>query len=56
MAEFQKGDVAKLKSGGPTMTIEGIETYDSQEKAKCTWFDGETEKSQIFLLEALEKL
>ena len=29
------GDVVKLKSGGPAMTVQAIESADA---AKCTWF------------------
>lgn len=56
MAEFQKGDIVKLKSGGPEMTIENIGTYNSVEKANCAWFDGKTKESSLFALEAIEKL
>jgi uncharacterized protein YodC (DUF2158 family) len=38
--EFKKGDVVKLKSGGPTMTVSNIgkDTHD-QEKVWCVWFE-----------------
>ncbi len=34
MTDFKSGDVVRLKSGGPAMTIEVIEGHE----AVCTWF------------------
>lgn len=57
MLDFKKGDIVRLKSGGPEMTIEKIGQYNtSQEKAQCTWFDDKELKSHIFVLESLEKI
>jgi uncharacterized protein YodC (DUF2158 family) len=36
MKEFNAGDVVVLKSGGPKMTITGI---DDKKYASCVWFD-----------------
>jgi len=52
MEDFKTGDVVKLKSGGPLMTV-----YDVTRKAiTCQWFD---EKKEIqyskFSAETLEK-
>jgi uncharacterized protein YodC (DUF2158 family) len=33
--EFEEGDRVRLKSGGPTMTIEGV----NDEDLSCVWFD-----------------
>ena len=50
--EFQIGDVVMLKSGGPRMTVESIE---SEEKVWCTWFDSNKRNSQrAFKKEVLE--
>jgi len=53
MADFKLGDVVRLKSGGPWMTI----TYISQRDrtATCTWFIKDEEvKWHEFPFEALE--
>jgi uncharacterized protein YodC (DUF2158 family) len=43
MAEFKKGDVVILKSGGPQMTVESLSSYMNtggpEEGALCVWFD-----------------
>jgi uncharacterized protein YodC (DUF2158 family) len=46
-----KGDVVRLKSGGPPMTVV---TYDYN-KVECAWFDGTTMKSGTFARESLEE-
>ena len=41
MADFKNGDEVQLKSGGPIMTIQYI---DSEiETISCSWFDGKRE-------------
>lgn len=55
--EFKVGDTVQLKSGGPTMTIEGIGEYDrgsSQISAYCYWFSVDEVKSQVFRVEMLK--
>ena len=39
MAEFNKGDVVRLKSGGPSMTVELTQCKDDPGKLNCSWFD-----------------
>lgn len=52
MAEFIVGDVVKLKSAGPDMTIAKI----NDSSLECTWFDQKGElKSENFIAEILEK-
>lgn len=51
--ELKEGDVVMLKSGGPKMTVETIGQYDYENKAYCTWFDGNKKVSDLFKLEAL---
>ena len=41
---FQDGDVVKLKSGGPRMTVEGYE----DDLVICVWFEGTERKSATF--------
>ena len=38
MAEFKIGDAVELKTGGPKMTVERL---DSNNSVYCQWFDGE---------------
>ena len=35
MAQFNKGDVVRLKSGGPAMTVSFV---DDKGKLECWWF------------------
>ena len=53
MAEvFKKGDVVRLKSGGPDMSVEMI----SKDQVMCTWFNGKKTESQEFDQAVLEKV
>lgn len=55
---FKKGDVVRLKSGGPKMTVVDIGKYGfgtGEISAKCQWFAGENLKEDVFELEAIEK-
>ncbi|MDN3668150.1 DUF2158 domain-containing protein [Echinicola jeungdonensis] len=60
MEKFKKGDIVKLKSGGPKMTVEEFQwnpyknNYD-KEKLQCTWFKEDIKYSEIFESAALEK-
>jgi len=56
MSEFKEGDIVKLKSGGPKMTIERIANYMHKgRKAQCNWFINNKKQSGLFALEVLEK-
>ena len=51
MAEaIKKGDVVRLKSGGPKMTVTQIGPFgpDGAEEAKCVWFDGVRREDSVF--------
>ncbi|HEV3110067.1 MAG TPA: DUF2158 domain-containing protein [Candidatus Binataceae bacterium] len=48
---FQVGDVVKLKSGGPLMTIEEIDG----DRAHCLWFKGDKRETGTFPLATLTK-
>jgi uncharacterized protein YodC (DUF2158 family) len=50
--EIQVGDVVKLKSGGPAMTITAID--ETSKKAFCEWFESTEQHQGTFVLAALE--
>ena len=52
MLEFKVGDVVKLKSGGPKMTITNI---SPKNEVSCSWFDGNEKKNERFPLNTLSK-
>ena len=56
--DFKVGDVVRLKSGSPLMTIQeiGKYNYSDEDSAKCSWFDGKKRYSDIFELETLNKV
>lgn len=47
----QVGDVVRLKSGGPKMTVTKIE----EERVHCDWFEKGKLHERIFRVEALEE-
>lgn len=58
--EIKVGDIVRLKSGGPDMTVDEIGHYrftDPQSlSAKCSWFDSKNErKKDVFPLTSLTK-
>jgi uncharacterized protein YodC (DUF2158 family) len=56
--EFKAGDVVQLKSGGPSMTIKGIDQYgmsSTHDQAKCVWFEGKKQMEGLFDLLTLRK-
>ena len=56
--EFKCGDVVKLKSGSPKMTIEeiGKYAYSDEDKAKCIWFDGTKKFEDVISFHSLVKV
>jgi uncharacterized protein YodC (DUF2158 family) len=54
MYDFKEGDVVKLKSGGPEMTIYQIGTASSPDRVVCTWFNGNKKEKDIFAMSNLE--
>lgn len=38
--KFKPGDVVRLKSGGPAMTVTAIGEHMGETKAFCEWFEG----------------
>jgi uncharacterized protein YodC (DUF2158 family) len=53
---FKTGDVVKLKSGGPAMTVTGQGSDgNGNPRTNCTWFGGDdTERNGAFPAEALQ--
>lgn len=51
MAEFKTGDVVKMKSGGPAMTVQCVEG-----EIKCCWFQTDSFAAHWFHREMLEKV
>lgn len=56
MADFKAGDVVRLKSGGPHMTVEsvGASAFSEVQSVWCVWFDGKKQSRETFALEAVE--
>ena len=48
--EIKTGDVVRLKSGGPKMTVQG----DTYGMLLCSWFVNDQEKRASFTPESLE--
>lgn len=52
MAEFKKGDLVQLKSGGPIMTVQEVGAYSDlgiQDGVNCAWFDAKnTPMNKVF--------
>lgn len=49
--KFNDGDRVRLRSGGPTMTVEGFDAFGefeqgSPKKYLCRWFDGKGQLAQ----------
>jgi uncharacterized protein YodC (DUF2158 family) len=53
--EFKPGDVVKLKSGGPAMTVTAIGEHVGETKASCVWFEGTEQHQGTFVLAAIEQ-
>ncbi|TZG27128.1 YodC family protein [Sphingomonas montanisoli] len=52
MAEvFVEGDIVRLKSGGPEMTVDEMFETD----ARCVWFAGEKHQENVFRISTLRR-
>lgn len=60
MSDIEKGDVVRLKSGGPEMTVEDTGNYlrsaGIEDGVKCTWFDQGQLQTTVFDRASLEKV
>jgi uncharacterized protein YodC (DUF2158 family) len=57
MASFKPGDVVKLKSGGPRMTVERTGpdvNVNIQDPVACVWFEGSKDTRDTFPAATLE--
>jgi uncharacterized protein YodC (DUF2158 family) len=52
--KFQVGDVVKLKSGGPDMTVKSCHAGDDYEIYDCQWFAGKKLEAGRFPADSLE--
>ncbi|MDP8208157.1 MAG: DUF2158 domain-containing protein [Candidatus Electryonea clarkiae] len=54
MSQIKPGDVVRLKSGGPKMSVQWIN--DEVNQVNCTWFDGKDKlEKKNFAAEVLIK-
>jgi uncharacterized protein YodC (DUF2158 family) len=51
--EFETGDVVRLKSGGPKMTVVG--RMWGSDQLLCNWFEGDRSHAGSFPSKALER-
>jgi uncharacterized protein YodC (DUF2158 family) len=51
--DLKVGDVVKLKSGGPEMTIQELDAVNGM--VDCIWFDGKTQRRDEFSMETVQK-
>ncbi len=59
MADFKKGDVVVMRSGGPKMTVADIGDYSGfgtgpKDGVKCQWFDKAKSFEEVFDAEVLK--
>ena len=52
MDQWKVGDVVRLKSGGPVMTVHRV---TSEGTCECTWFVNDEPKYETFVPETLRK-
>lgn len=53
--EWKSGDLVKLKSGGPLMTVDGKNKH-AEDGYNCSWFDKEDKRNQeVFKADTLEE-
>lgn len=56
MTQLMDGDVVQLKSGGPKMTVDGVDDEVGRLQAKCSWFNGAIRMSDHFELHSLRSM
>lgn len=53
--KFEVGDIVKLKSGGPDMTIQGKDAF-GEDSFHCQWFSGKKLERGSFPTNSLERV
>jgi uncharacterized protein YodC (DUF2158 family) len=53
-SEIKVGEVVRLKSGGPMMTVKKVEQFNSVMSANCDWFEGSEPKYGMFPVTSLK--
>jgi uncharacterized protein YodC (DUF2158 family) len=54
-SEFKKGDVVRLKSGGPRMTVQDLGSFTGiEDGVVCVWFENNKQQSAVFDRAGLE--
>jgi uncharacterized protein YodC (DUF2158 family) len=51
---FKVGDIVRLKSGGPDMSISSVTAGMTQNMVHCVWFAGKKNEGAIFHPDVLE--
>lgn len=51
--QFHRGDVVRLKSGGPKMTVFG-DSWGYKRNVECEWFNGNERCKDDFHVDVLE--
>jgi uncharacterized protein YodC (DUF2158 family) len=46
--QFKKGDVVRLRSGGPDMTVDDVSTLTGKPRVRCVWFAGRKHEAAMF--------
>jgi uncharacterized protein YodC (DUF2158 family) len=54
--DFAEGEVVRLKSGGPKMTVTDVLQNQFEGYVLCQWFDIATSKTERFKKAVLEKV
>jgi len=53
---FKIGDIVRLRSGGPDMTVKETVNYKREPEYTCQWFAGRKLESGVFQPESLEEV
>jgi len=56
MNEIKAGDVVKLKSGGPAMTVTSVGDHYGELSAYCSWFVDNKPQQNVFPVHTLKKV
>ena len=56
-SKYKVGDLVKLRSGGPTMTVKTVPNaldFDEGRPYRCQWFAGKKAETEVFPEASLE--